>query len=397
MKSKNLLVFLLFAFGYSFGQSWTKLQDFPGTARDDGATFTIANKVYCGTGLQVGWTCTNDFYAFDLTTETWGLTASLPLVASRQYGIGFSMLGRGYVFGGVNDAGSFLNDLWEYNPTTNTWLQKSAMPSVGRSGSVAFVLNDIVYIVGGRTSTQNAIPETWMFNPMTNSWTPLANLPINGTWRGVAFTYNNKGYVGFGRNNADQHNKQFYEYMPSTNTWSQVLGYSHIGRAYTGYAQIGNFGYLFGGADSLGFIDNTFEKIDLSNFSTFLLNSFTSIARKGCMAFVGNNSFYIATGVSTTARFNETWKASDVVSINEGIKDESVLIFPNPAKNKITITLKNAQLKSVKIYNFLGREVLRVESNNSEVSISDILESGVYILHICADNGKNFTRKLIIN
>jgi hypothetical protein len=59
------------------------------------------------------------------------------------------------------------------------------------------------------------------------------------------------------------------------------------------------------------------------------------------MSFVGNNSFYITTGVSTTARFNETWKASDVVSINEYNKDESVLIFPNPAKNKITITLKN--------------------------------------------------------
>ena len=113
MNFKNLIVSLLFLFGNSFGQSWNKLQDFPGVARDDGSTFTIGNKVYGGTGLQVGWTCANDFYVFDLTTETWGVIAPLPLIASRQYGVGFSILGKGYVFGGVNDSGSLLNDLWD--------------------------------------------------------------------------------------------------------------------------------------------------------------------------------------------------------------------------------------------------------------------------------------------
>jgi hypothetical protein len=268
------------------------------------------------------------------------------------------------------------------------------MPSIGRSGSVAFVINDIVYIVGGKTSTNNAIPETWMYNPITNSWTQLANLPINGIWRGVSFTNNSKGFVGLGKNNLDYYNKLFYEYAPTTNTWSQVLGYSHSGRAYTGYAQIGNFGYLFGGADSLGFIDNSFEKIDLSNFSTFLLNSFTSIPRKGCMAFVGNSSFYITTGVSTAARFNETWKASNVVSMYESDNDETVVVFPNPAKDNITITLKNTILKSVKMYNFLGQQVLFVESNNSEVNISTSFEVGVYSLHICTENNKILIRKL---
>jgi N-acetylneuraminic acid mutarotase len=397
MNSKNLIVSLLFMFGISFGQSWNKLQDFPGVARDDGTTFTIGNKVYGGTGLQVGWTCANDFFVFDLTTETWGEIAPLPLIASRQYAVGFSILGKGYVFGGVNDTGSFLNDLWEYNPTTNTWMQKLAMPSIGRSGSVAFVINDVVYIVGGRTSTNNAIPETWMYNPITNSWTQLANLPINGTWRGVAFANNSKGYVGLGKNNLNQYHKLFYEYTPTTNTWNTVSGYSHIGRAYTGFAQIGNFGYLFGGADSLGFIDKSFEKIDLTNFSTLFLNSFMSISRKGCMSFVGNSSFYITTGVSATARFNETWKASNVVSINDFEKDETILVFPNPATNNFTITLKDTKLKFVKMYNFLGQEVLFVESNNSEVNISTSLEAGIYSLHICTENNKNLIRKLIIN
>ncbi len=396
MNNKFLSVFLIFFSWFSFAQSWTQLQDFTGTERDDASIFTIGSKVYCGTGLQVGWTCTNDFYAFDLATETWGSICSMPTIASRQYGIGFSILGKGYVFGGVNDLGTYLNDLWEYNPTTNTWLQKSNMPSLGRSGIVAFVINDIVYIVGGRTFVNNAIPETWMYNPMTDIWTQLTNIPISGTWRGVTFTYNNKGYIGLGKNNFDQYNKLFFEYNPTTNTWNNVLGYSHFGRAYTGFAQIGNFGYLFGGADSLGFIDNTFEKIDLSNFSTLLLNPFTSVSRKGCMSFVGNNSFYITTGVSTTARFKETWKASDIVGINKSKKVDELMLFPNPAKNKITISLKNAEIISVKFYDYLGQEVLKVNSGFSNIDVSQIAQAGIYSVYILLGNGVLVVRKLII-
>ena len=49
------------------------------------------------------------------------------------------------------------------------------------------------------------------------------------------------------------------------------------------------------------------------------------------------------------------------------------------------------------MYNFLGQEVLFVESNNSEVNISTSFEVGVYSLHICTENNKILIRKLIIN
>jgi hypothetical protein len=49
------------------------------------------------------------------------------------------------------------------------------------------------------------------------------------------------------------------------------------------------------------------------------------------------------------------------------------------------------------MYNFLGQEVLYVESNNSEVNISTGLEAGIYSLHICTENNTQIVRKLIIN
>jgi hypothetical protein len=81
----------------------------------------------------------------------------------------------------------------------------------------------------------------------------------------------------------------------------------------------------------------------------------------------------------------------------ESDNDETVAVFPNPAKDNITITLKNTILKSVKMYNFLGQEVLFVESNNSEVNISNSFEVGVYSPHIFTENNTKIVRKLIIN
>ncbi|MBS1567950.1 MAG: hypothetical protein JST45_00770, partial [Bacteroidetes bacterium] len=57
-------------------QTWTQLPDFPGTARDDAASFTINGKIYVGTGMEVGWGLTNDWWCFDTQTDTWSAIAA---------------------------------------------------------------------------------------------------------------------------------------------------------------------------------------------------------------------------------------------------------------------------------------------------------------------------------
>jgi N-acetylneuraminic acid mutarotase len=50
-------------------QVWQQLPDFPGTARDDAAAFSIGNRIHVGTGMEVGWGLTNDWWCFDTQAD----------------------------------------------------------------------------------------------------------------------------------------------------------------------------------------------------------------------------------------------------------------------------------------------------------------------------------------
>lgn len=103
--------------------------------------------------------------------------------------------------------------------------------------------------------------------------------------------------------------------------------------------------------------------------------------------------------VSDPAENDIGWKASfscAVLAVEDvNTKDNSVNIYPNPAKNTITISSKEA-LQSFKIYDEAGR-VIRSESslksNKVEVNISS-MQTGNYIVTVETEKQKT-TRKLI--
>jgi N-acetylneuraminic acid mutarotase len=89
MKIYSLIIFLL-ASGISKAQYWSAVQAFPGTERDDGISFIIKNKAYCGTGLKTGWIPTSDMYSYDMISDAWDDISDLPNGSERQYAVGFS-------------------------------------------------------------------------------------------------------------------------------------------------------------------------------------------------------------------------------------------------------------------------------------------------------------------
>ena len=120
--NKFILTFLsLISCVTVYSQSWTQLTDFPGTQRDDGIAFTVNNKAYCLSGLEVGWQCTGNGSVFDGSSETWSPMASLPAGKERQYATGFSYNGNGYMLGGLNCSGVCLKDFWQYSITKNSF------------------------------------------------------------------------------------------------------------------------------------------------------------------------------------------------------------------------------------------------------------------------------------
>lgn len=72
-------------------------------------------------------------------------------------------------------------------------------------------------------------------------------------------------------------------------------------------------------------------------------------------------------------------------------------IFPNPAKNSLTITNKDElQMKSIAIYNMMGQPVMMISNNSDSSKVFDIsnLASGNYVVKIYSDEGIA-TRKFI--
>lgn len=78
-------------------------------------------------------------------------------------------------------------------------------------------------------------------------------------------------------------------------------------------------------------------------------------------------------------------------------KIEGLSIYPNPVstqKNTVYIASKKNLIKTVTVFNVLGKQVLSVELVGKSLNISN-LSKGVYILNI-TENNVSETRKLVI-
>lgn len=86
----------------------------------------------------------------------------------------------------------------------------------------------------------------------------------------------------------------------------------------------------------------------------------------------------------TTATCNFTLTVTPNLSVAQNAK-ENVVIFPNPAKNQITIKGEFDSNESITIYNLLGQKVIERNSisNEERIDVSK-LESGVYTIYFNA-------------
>lgn len=308
-----LFISLFFTVSFTHAQQWEQLADFPGTARDDGTGFVIGDSAYFGTGLTPWWSTERSFYGLDLINETWFPVDSLPIGKERQYACGFN----GYVFGGF-DGTNFLNDLWKYDPITNSWTEKSSLPSVGRSGSACFVINDTAYIVGGRTATNVAMNEIWAYSIINDNWVQKNNLTFGNRWRSSAIELNGTGYLLFGKDELDDFHNEYYAYDPLLDNWSPLAAFPSPGRSHATLMKIDNSLYACFGIDSLNNSYNDLWKYDVSLDQWSILPGLPSVGRRGGIALPYQSKFFYATGVDESdQRLVETWKYDPSLSLEE--------------------------------------------------------------------------------
>ena len=71
-------------------------------------------------------------------------------------------------------------------------------------------------------------------------------------------------------------------------------------------------------------------------------------------------------------------------------------LYPNPAKDSIEISSEH-QLKTITIYNVLGKKVLEQSVDDNKIIIDvNHLSNGVYLLHLETDFGETISKKIII-
>ena len=89
-----------------------------------------------------------------------------------------------------------------------------------------------------------------------------------------------------------------------------------------------------------------------------------------------------------------------VISTEEaGLEDmnmSDIKVYPNPAKNMVTVSSVNPQdIKSVDIYNLIGQKVIE-QINTENIDISE-LSAGTYIIKITTSDDKTISRKVVKN
>jgi N-acetylneuraminic acid mutarotase len=365
----------------SWSQNWSQLANFSGDSRDDASVFTIGNQIYCGLGMNAGFACTSDFHVFNLSTETWTFGLAMPSSQARQYANAFAYAGKGYIFGGVNGNATYLSDLWKFDPLNETWSPLPVRPTAGVSGAMSFVLQDTVYIVGGKLADGTFTSEVWGFDLVQENWFQRASIPSDGIWRGVSFSRNNQGIIGGGKLNSGTLNPDFYTYDPQSNLWETWNTINFQPSIYAMYAQIDSVGFVYGGVLADNSYSNNFIKINLDTREVINLSSFPALARKGGVGFVGENSFYISTGVTNSGRTNETWKAATILGIKPLDAEIGLRLVPNPTQNMLQIQA-NELIQQVEIATINGTKVSDYTINNSDCILPIQLPSGFYFVKI---------------
>jgi hypothetical protein len=84
-----------------------------------------------------------------------------------------------------------------------------------------------------------------------------------------------------------------------------------------------------------------------------------------------------------------------------GIDEETeklISIYPNPAKDQITINTANLNSGYIKLTDVVGREVLYMtfNENKTEVDLSHLQARSTYFVHILDENGEVVTIRKVI-
>ena len=151
------------------------------------------------------------------------------------------------------------------------------------------------------------------------------------------------------------------------------------------------------------YIFTTSEQGVISSSLTFISNTYTTAANNQMITFseLEDGTYTGVTLSVTDTSGNEgtliipDFVIDETASSGEGLGFASIVIYPNPASNKLFID--TGKVFDYELYNVLGQKIIfgKIRVGSNEINISKY-SNGIYILKF--RNGyKSFSKKIVIN
>lgn len=292
---------------------WVRGSDFEGLPRSGAAGFTIGNYSYVTTGYGTNSNRFVDTWRFDPAIQSWEKMADFPGEA-RNNAVAFVLDGKGYVGLGTNGTKMY-SDFYCYNPSSDSWERVADFAGGARYGSVAFTLKGTAYVGTGRDIDAVDYNDFYTFtaNSSGGTWTKVSSTPQR---RSFAFTFilDDVLYLGGGVGGT-QTQSTFYAFDGTTWTEKEPLSgrdddYTYsLNRLSPCAFVLDGTAFISGGVTTYnGSATNTTWRYVASSDYWEEHQNFAGSSRHQAISFVHNHMAYVVTGRSGTSPLYDMWK-----------------------------------------------------------------------------------------
>lgn len=410
MKNRVLTLWLLLTGHALYSQNnWEYLSKQPLTSgRGLMTSFCVNGSFYVGMGGDIFYNYYKDFWVYETNLDSWVKLKDFP--GEARNGATACVSGkRVFVFGGSNHDSCF-NELWEYYSSTDSWSKISILPSYPRTNALCFAFGRKLFVGTGyytndtmQTGNKKVLKDFWSFDIDSGKWKWITDYPAGPNYGGVDFVQDSFAYIGGGNVFDSTQMKfvissKFYKLNLNSLIWSNISDYPD------GYCfgsiggMFNNKGVISNGLTSSGLSGKIWSYTpDLDNW-TLLTENTSNKSYFGVLGIIGDTIF-TGTGVNGTSLGSDFWIYSPTLVRKEFYQNLNISFFyPNPSKDRISICLQNIDCRKIdiSIRDLYGKNIYvrKFYPNSIQETIDyDISEIpiGTYILLI---NG--IAHKLII-